>query len=177
MRADDYGKASAATRYLLDSFEPGDILTHLVTPNPGGVMADEARTQPVPELQEARNRGVVLDPALGAGNFGFDLCRTQADMGLHPDTISSDLTAVGRTRVVYSLMECMGRFMAAGYSVADMVRMSTANAAKALGMADQIGAIKPGMEADITVMDVVKGKWSFVDTTQKQFTGETALAP
>src|SRR5690606_31971713 len=114
MRADDYGKASAATRYLLDSFEPGDILTHLVTPNPGGVMADEARTQPVPELQEARNRGVVLDPALGAGNFGFDLCRTQADMGLHPDTISSDLTAVGRTRVVYSLMECMGRFMAAG---------------------------------------------------------------
>ena len=176
-RAEDYGRASAATRFLLDSFEPGDILTHLATPNPGGVMADEARTQPVPQLQEARNRGVVLDPALGAGNFGFDLCRTQAELGLHPDTISSDLTAGGRTRVVYSLMECMGRFMAAGYTVSDMVRMSTANAAKALGMQDQIGAIKPGMEADITVLDVAKGKWSFIDTTQKQFTGETALTP
>ncbi len=177
MRAEDYNKASAATRFLLNSFEPGDILTHLATPNPGGVMADEARTQPVPELMEARNRGVVLDPALGAGNFGFDLCRTQADLGLIPDTISSDLTGGGRTRIVYSLMECMGRFMAAGYTVADMVRMSTVNAAKALGLQDEIGALKVGMEADITIMDVAKGKWGFIDTTQKHFTGEKALTP
>ena len=62
MRAEDYNKASAATRYLLNSFDPGDILTHLATPNPGGVMADEARTQPVPELMEARNRGVGVGP-------------------------------------------------------------------------------------------------------------------
>ncbi len=177
MRAEDYNKASAATRYLLNSFDPGDILTHLATPNPGGVMADEARTQPVPELMEARNRGVVLDPALGAGNFGIDLCRTQADIGLYPDTISSDLTAGGRGRIVYSLMECMGRFMAAGYTVSDMVRMSTANAAKALGLQNEIGALKPGMEADVTILDVANGKWSFIDTTQKQFTGEKAMKP
>jgi dihydroorotase len=177
MRAEDYNKASAATRFLLNNFDAGDILTHLATPSPGGVMADEARTQPVPELREARNRGVVLDPALGAGNFGFDVCRTQADIGLYPDTISSDLTAGGRGRVVYSLMECMGRFMAAGYTVSDMVRMSTANAAKALGLQDEIGAIKAGMEADLTIMDVHKGKWGFIDTVQKQFTGETALTP
>jgi dihydroorotase len=177
MRAEDYNKASQATRTLLNAFEPGDILTHLATPNPGGVMADEARTQPLPELQEARSRGVVLDPALGAGNFGFDLCRMQADIGLYPDTISSDLTAGGRGRIVYSLMECMGRFMAAGYSVSDMVRMATANAAKALGLQNEIGALKPGMEADVTILDVANGKWSFVDTTQKQFTGEKAMKP
>ena len=86
-----------------------------------------------------------------AGNFGFDVCRTQADIGLIPDTISSDLTAGGRGRVVYSLMECMGRFMAAGYTVSDMVRMSTANAAKALGLQDEIGAIAPGKAADLCV--------------------------
>lgn len=177
MRAEDYDKASKATRFLLDSFDEGDILTHLATPNPGGVMADEARSQLIPELQEARNRGVVLDPALGAGNFGFDVARTQADLGLIPDTISSDLTAGGRGRVVYSLMECMGRFMAVGYSVADMIRMSTANAAKALGLQDEIGALKVGREADITVLDVVNGKWKFIDTTQKEFTGEKAMRP
>ena len=33
------------------------------------------------------------------------------------------------------------------------------------------------MEADITIMDVEKGKWGFIDTTQKHFTGETALVP
>lgn len=177
MRAGDYSRASDATRFLLKSFEPGDILTHLATPHAGGVMADEARSQPVPELLEARARGVVLDPALGAGNFGFDLCRTQADLGLIPDTISSDLTAGGRGRVVYSLLECMGRFMAAGYTVQDMVRMSTVNAARALGLQDEIGTLKPGMEADISILDVANGKWSFIDTVQKPFTGEKALAP
>jgi dihydroorotase len=177
MRAADYDKASKATRFLLSNFDAGDILTHLSTPSPGGVMADEARTQLIPELQEARNRGVVLDPALGAGNFGIDVCRRQAELGLYPDTISSDLTAGGRGRVVYSLMECMGRFMAAGYTVKDMVRMSTANAAKALGLAGEIGALKVGYEADITIFDVANGKWKFIDTTQKEFTGERALVP
>ncbi len=177
MRAENYDKASAATRYLLDNFDPGDILTHLATPSAGGVMADEARTQLIPELQEARNRGVVLDPALGAGNFGFDVARQQADLGLIPDTISSDLTAGGRSRVVYSLMECMGRFMAVGYSVADMVRMSTTNAAKALNLQDVLGALAVGREADITILDVANGKWKFIDTTQKEFTGEKALVP
>jgi dihydroorotase len=177
MQAQDYGKASNATRFLLKSFDAGDILTHLSTPRAGGVMADEARTQLIPELQEARNRGVVLDPALGAGNFGIDVCRRQAELGLVPDTISSDLTAGGRGRVVYSLMECMGRFMAAGYTVKDMVRMSTVNAAKALGLSDQIGAIAVGREADITIFDVANGKWKFVDTLQQEFTGDKALAP
>ena len=55
--------------------------------------------------------------------------------------------------------------------------MSTANAAKALGLQDEIGAIAVGREADITVMDVVNGKWKFVDTVQKEFTGEKALNP
>lgn len=119
----------------------------------------------------------MLDPALGAGNFGIDIARQQAEIGLHPDTISSDLTAGGRTRVVYSLMECMGRFMAAGYSVKDMVGMSTANAAKALGMEEEIGALALGREADITILEVVNGRWKFIDTTQKEFTGERALMP
>jgi dihydroorotase len=177
MRNENWDKAEQATGYLLNNFDPGDILTHLATPRAGGVMADEAQTKIIPELQEARNRGVVLDPALGAGNFGFDVARTQADIGLVPDTISSDLTAGGRSRVVYSLMECMGRFMAVGYTVQDMVRMSTTNAAKALGMQDEIGALKVGREADITVFEVANGKWKFVDTVQKEFTGEKAMQP
>ena len=177
MRAASFERASAATRFLLSSFDPGDILTHLATPHSGGVMLDEGRTKLVPELQEARARGVVLDPALGAGNFGFDVARQQAEIGLHPDTISSDLTAMGRGRVVYSLLECMGRFMAVGYSVEDMVRMATVNAAKALGMEDDLGAIAVGREADISVLEVVNGRWKFIDTVQKVFTGEKALAP
>ena len=41
----------------------------------------------------------------------------------------------------------------------------------------EIGALKVGMNADITIFDVANGKWSFVDTVQKQFTGEKAMTP
>ncbi|MGH2364127.1 MAG: amidohydrolase family protein [Chloroflexota bacterium] len=168
--------AGQMTRFLLGkAFTPGDILTHLCTPHRGGVM-DSAR-KPVPELKEARDRGVVLDPALGAGNFGYEIAREQAQLGLHPDTISSDLTAGGRKRIVYSLMECMGRFMAVGYSLSDVIRMATANAAKALGMQDELGALAVGREADITVLDEHEGHFRFLDTTQLVFQGDHALTP
>ena len=80
-------------------------------------------------------------------------------------------------RVVYSLMECMARFMAVGYTVADMIRMATVNAAKALRMEHELGALAVGREADISIIDVVRGRWKFIDTVQQVFTGETALVP
>jgi len=74
---------------------------------------------------------VVLDSALGRGNFGYEVARRQAEIGLHPDTISSDLTAGGRNFGV-GLLDSMSKFLALGYSLPDVVRMTTANAARAM---------------------------------------------
>jgi dihydroorotase len=176
-RAPDAKKASDLTRYLLKTFTEADILTHLCTPNAGGVMdPSEAAKQSVPELQEARARGVVLDSALGRGNFGYEVARRQAEIGLHPDTISSDLTAGGRKFGV-GLLDSMSKFLSLGYSLSDVVRMTTANAARAIGMSHQIGALVVGREADISIIEVVDGKWAFTDTIQQPFTGTQALIP
>ncbi|HLU58642.1 MAG TPA: amidohydrolase family protein [Pseudonocardia sp.] len=161
------------TRHLLRVLEPGDVLTHLCTPNVGGVMDDVDATLPL--LTEARARGVTLDPALGLGNFGYAAAREQAERGLHPDTISSDLTAGGQG--FHSLVECMAKFMAVGYSFADVVAMTTGHAAAAIGKQDEIGAIAVGREADLTVLDVVRGEFTFVDTTKASFTGEHGIVP
>src|SRR6185437_13354953 len=80
-------RSGELTRFLLKTMGPGDILTHLCTPNAGR----------------------VLDAALGRGNFGYEVASRQAQLGLHPDTISSDLTAMGQT--FHSLLECMAKFM------------------------------------------------------------------
>jgi dihydroorotase len=167
--------APAVTRYLLKTLQPLDILTHLCTHHSGGVM-DEDR-QPVPELREARANGVVLDPASGRSNFSIDVARRQADLGLQPDTISTDMSTPGRSEVVHSLMECMAKFMAVGCSLADVVRMTTLNAARALGKQDQLGAIAVGREADLTIMDVLPGPWKYADCRQEAFTGDHALVP
>jgi len=176
-RAPDKQRASELTRLMLKSFTEGDILTHLCTPHPGGVMdpADAAK-QTVPELNEARNNGALIDSALGRGNFGIDVARRQAEMGVHPDTTSSDLTAGGR-RMGVGVLDSMAKFMSLGYSLADVVRMTTANAARGIGMADKLGAIAVGREADLSIIDVVDGTWKFTDTLNQAFTGTKALVP
>jgi dihydroorotase len=166
-------RVAELTRFLLRSFQEGDILTHLCTPHIGGVM-DSAR-QPVPELREARANGVVLDSALGMGNFGYEVAREQAQLGVQPDSISSDLTAMGQS--FHSLMECMAKFMAVGYSLADVVAMTTHQAAAAIGLSGRLGALQVGREADITVMDVVEGDFVFRDTTRLQFRGQVGIVP
>ena len=176
-RAPDTGKASDTTRFLLKTFTEGDILTHLVTPNPGGVMdPTDAGNKVVPEVQEARANGVTLDPASGRGNFGFEIAKRQAQMGLHPDTISSDITGGGRNMGV-GLLNSMSKFMQVGYSLEDVVRMATSGAAKALRMSDQLGAIAVGREADLSIIELVDGRWKDTDTARQEFVFEKTLVP
>ena len=85
---------------------------------------------PLPEFVAASRTGVIMDSALGRHNFSHQVARRQADLGIHPDTISTDITPGGYGEIVYSLLECMAKFMALGYSLADVVRMTTSNAAQ-----------------------------------------------
>jgi dihydroorotase len=171
-------EASAArrgelTRFLLKTMEPGDILTHLCTPNSGRVLDPDGN--PYPEVAEARANGVVLDSALGRGNFGVEVARRQADIGLFPDTISSDLTAMGQS--FHSLLECMAKFMSIGYTLADVVKATTASAARALSLQHEIGAIEVGRDADLSIIDVVEGDFTFTDTRGVAFRGGYGLVP
>lgn len=161
------------TQYLLRTLAEGDILTHLCTPHHGGVL--DTAHKPIPELAEAHATGVVLDSALGRGNFGYEVAAHQAQLGVLPDTISSDLTAGGLSW--HSLLECMAKFMAVGYSLNDVIRMTTANAAVAIGQQETIGALAVGREADITVLDQVTGDFKFLDTIGTEFRGHYGLVP
>ncbi|HTZ24879.1 MAG TPA: amidohydrolase family protein [Streptosporangiaceae bacterium] len=163
----------AVTEYLIGELAAGDILTHLCTPSVGGVGRSGGQLDPL--LKAARDRGVVLDSALGMGNFGYQVAREQYDRGLLPDTISSDLTLGGQS--FHSLMECMAKFMAIGYSLADVVRMTTVNAAAATGLTDTAGALAVGRTADITILDVAEGDFRFTDTRKETFSGRYGITP
>jgi dihydroorotase len=176
-RHPDRARAGELTRFLLKTLTAGDILTHLCTPNPGGVMdAREAAQSVVPEVEEARANGVLIDSALGRGNFGIEVARRQAELGVRPDTTSSDLTAGGR-KLGVGLLDSMAKFMSVGYSLADVVRMTTVNAARGIGLGDQLGAIAVGREADLSIFDVIDGNWKFTDTVNQVFSGRQALVP
>ena len=163
------------TRQMLNLLRPGDIVTHAFTGNPGGLLDDQGRAWP--EVNEAVVRGVFLDTAHGRMNFSFASARRLLEQGVIPHTIATDMTLPGRQTTVGSLTEIMSKFLALGFSLEDVVRMVTVNAARAIGMADRLGSLVPGREADITVLRLVSGRFLFRDTKGETLEGDQALVP
>lgn len=172
---EDKEKAPDLTRHLLNTLRSGDIVTHVCTAHPGGVLDSENRL--VPELRDAESKGVFFDSATGRNNFNYEISLRLADQGFHPHTISTDMSTPGRREIVYSLTEYMSKFLAMGYTFEDVIRMTTTNAAQVLGAEDTLGALAVGREADISILDRVTGKWEFEDCSGNLFYGDQALAP
>ena len=148
-------------RELLPILEAGDIVTHLFTANPGGVIDADGKL--VPEAKEAQDRGVWLDTAHGRGNFSFDIGEKVLDQGLIPHCISTDLTLPGRERTVHSMTEMMTRFLALGFPMDQVVEQCTINPARALGEQDRLGSLAAGKQADISVLEIKDGDWVVYD--------------
>jgi dihydroorotase len=160
---------------LLDLLEPGDILTHYFTPNPGGVL--DANGRLVPEAREAADRGVWFDTAHGRLNFSFDVGRRIIDQGLLPHCISTDLTVPGRLMTVHSMTEMMTRFLGLGFTLPQVVTMSTANPAKAVGIDHRLGSLAVGRQADISVLGMQEGDWIVYDVLGAGLRVDRALVP
>ncbi len=171
----DREKAPELTRKLLRTLRSGDIVTHVCTAHPGGVLDPENRV--LTELRDAESTGVFFDSATGRNNFNYEVCQRLANQGFHPHTISTDMSTPGRREIVYSLTEFMSKFLAMGYSFEDVIRMTTTNAAQVLGTEDTLGALGTGREADITILERVTGKWEFEDCSGNLFYGDQAIVP
>ncbi|HTY76767.1 MAG TPA: amidohydrolase/deacetylase family metallohydrolase [Candidatus Bathyarchaeia archaeon] len=160
---------------LLPLLEPGDIVTHLFTANPGGVLDGNGKL--VPEAVEARDRGVWLDTAHGRKNFSFDVGRRVIDQGLHPHCISTDLTVPGRLETVHSMTEIMTRFLGLGYTLDQVVTMSTENPARAVGVEHRLGSLAVGRQADISVLELRAGDWKVHDVVGATLRVRQAVVP
>jgi dihydroorotase len=55
--------------------------------------------------------------------------------------------------------------------------MTTARPASVLGLDGEIGALAVGRDADITILDLVEGDFTFTDTTGQAFRGGYGLVP
>ena len=172
---DGDGTEPTITRQLLPLLDNGDIITHLFSGNPGRIIDNSGTV--IPEILEAQARGVFLDTAHGRQNFSFDVAKAALDQGVNPRSISTDMTPPGRVNTVHSMTEMLARFMALGFSLEDVIRMTTANPASALGMEDTLGSLAVGRPADISVLREETGDWLFNDTEGNTLRGDKALVP
>ena len=167
------------TAQALSMLGSGDIVTHLFSPLTGAALDGDGRL--LPQLREAQKRGVAVDTSYGDFNFGWERAEAVLAQGLIPDTIGTDIEihpGVGmRTLSDRGLLEYMAFFLALGFTLEEVVRMTTINPARALGIEDRAGSLAVGREADISVMELLEGRWELTDAMGKSRVGSTALVP
>jgi len=165
----------ALTREVLPLMAPGDILSHFLTPKYGGTLRPDGAV--LPELREAMDRGVVLDVARGRRQFSFAVARKLMAEGILPTTISTDLCNNNVADRNFGLTVAMSNFLSLGLGLRQIVEMTTINPARALKADDLIGSLKPGMAADISILELVSGKWRFEDGVGDTLEANTLITP
>ena len=174
-----------ATRQLmndiLDLLRPGDILTHAYSgaPNMSGQFTNIVQDgKLLPAALAAKQRGVIFDVAHGGGSFDFTVAEVAIPAGCAPDTISSDIHVFsGNSPGVPFLPNVMGKFMAMGFSLEQVVAMATTAPAKIINRAPKIGTLQIGAPGDVAIMDLVDGPVTFVDTRNNKRDGKLQLKP
>jgi dihydroorotase len=162
------------TRELLCLLDKGDILTHIYTPKLGQVIKPDGSV--LPELSEAIERGVDLDLAQGSGNLSFKIAKEALSQGILPSTLSTDLSTFFEPRG-HVLTQLMSTFLALGVSLEKVIEMVTANPARILREEQRRGSLRVGMPADISILHLHAGRFTFTDSLKDRTVGNSLLTP
>ena len=166
---------------ILDLLRPGDVLTHAYSgaPNLSGQFTNIVQDgRLLPAALAAKQRGVIFDVGHGGGSFDYTVCEAAIQQGCPPDTISSDVHVFsGNTPGMPYLTWVMSKFLGLGFTLEQVVSMATAVPARVINRAPKLGTLQVGAPADVSVLELVQGPVSFVDTRNNTRTGQAHLRP
>jgi dihydroorotase len=150
---------------------PGDIYTHCYS----GLrheLTDDGKVNP--GMIEGRKRGVIFDVGHGGGSFAWRIAVPMMKQGFIPDSISTDLHIGSMNSGMKDMLNVMGKFLAMGMSLDEVVRRSTWNPAREIHH-EELGNLSVGSPADVTVLRLEKGKFGFTDMYGARLDGTEKL--
>jgi dihydroorotase len=157
---------------ILAETRAGDVVTHCYHDRPGGILDDNGRV--LPDVRAAAARGVLFDVGHGRGSFSYQVARQAIAQDLLPGTISSDLHFHNVNGPVFDLATTMSKFLYLGLSLSQVIEMTTAAPARSVRMADHLGTLSPGANADVTLLELREGPVSLTDASE--IARETVIA-
>jgi len=160
---------------LLALMKKGDVVTHSFNSHPHGLLDESGAL--LPEVLAARDRGVWFDVGHGAGSFSFAVMERCLKQGFPPDTISSDLYSANLNGPVYDFPTTLSKFLLLGMDLSEVVRRATVNSARVFNFGAQLGTLQPGAEADVSVLELREGEFTFTDSDGKTRSGRQKLFP
>ena len=170
------GQTASPLSKLLPLLKRGDIVTHMFAPPPNGILDDAGRI--LPGVLAARRRGVWFDVGNGvSGHLRWDIVEQVLRAGFWPDTISTDWNVTSKTTGVVDLPNCMSKYLGYGMSVSDAVACATVNAARTFDVFRDRGTLNVGAPADVAILELREGAFSFEDNFKNTRTGTRRLFP
>ena len=173
----------------------GDVLAHPFTRHPGGFVNREGEVHPV--IRAALDRGLLVDVGHGS-HFSYRLARKALAAGIVPTTLGADIHGYNTYvpapagtpdehvddenhpfagQAKFSLVQAMSSMMALGLTLEQVVPMVTSHPARMLGLSDTIGALRPGFDADVTVLNETPGRFVLRDNEKTEVIADSLLQP
>jgi len=187
--------ADELVRQVVPLVKAGDVLAHPFTRHPGGFINAEGKVHPI--VWEAIERGVRVDVGHGS-HFSFDMARKAIAAGIVPFTLGADLHGLNVRPpednafrmseadrqsnpffgvAAFGLTHAMTELLTLGLSLNDVVKTVTCNAAELVNMSDSIGSLALGRNADVSVIDMLSGKFTLQDNLRVKVSTERYLSP
>ena len=172
----DFGGNVRAGRTLqelfTEHFRAGDIYTHMYGGRRGEQNPDTKG--PSAAMIEGRKRGIFFDVGHGGSSFRWATAVPLMKAGFVPDSISTDLHTSSMNSAMKDMLNLMGKFLAMGMSLDDVIARSTWNPAKQIQL-EALGNLSVGSPADIAVLRVQKGRFGYVDPVGGHLEGTQRL--
>jgi dihydroorotase len=178
-------------RALMPLMEPGDVLAHPFTRHPGGFISVETG-EVHPVVWAALERGVTVDVGHGS-HFSFAMARKVLAEGIKPHTLGADMhgynvrlpdASSAETAenpffgmAPFSLTHAMTELLTLGLTLPEIVATVTTNPARMLKLEHEIGTLAPGRAADVSVLEVLTGRFTLSDNSGEQVTADRMIAP
>jgi len=170
------GQTPSPLRELLPLLKTGDIVTHMFAPPPNAIVDDAGRL--LPEVLAARRRGIVFDVGNGVrDHIRWDIVERVLGQGFWPDTFSTDWNVMSSTTGVVDFPNCMSKLFGYGMSVPEAIACATVNAARTFSVFRDRGTLNVGAPADVAVLELREGEFTFLDNYENTIKGRQRLFP
>lgn len=136
---------------VLELLRPGDIVTHCFQGRgEEGENLTDHQGRLLPEVVDARQKGVVMDVGHGGGSFQWGVAEAALAQGFLPDVISTDLHAYNMHGPLWDMATTLTKFLYLGLPLEAVVRCATVEPARAIGR-PELGTLAVGNPADLAL--------------------------
>lgn len=161
-------------KLFLEKLRAGDIFTHAYAHVNGRtpIVAENGKVRDY--VFKAQKRGIVFDVGHGGGSFLFEQAVPAIQQGLKPDVISTDLHTGSMNGGMKNINNVMSKFLNMGLSIQEVIAATTSQPAKYI-QRKELGHLSVGGLADVTLLNIRKGDFGFIDTRGKRMKGNQKL--